>query len=102
MSGRLSLAGILKQPHHLERKLESNIQLLCPSYQKHLIKKVLVDYFLRNKYTENTVFSQITELFEADIFSSLHVRFPDTESKNTAPLFELSSQRKKVECWDSR
>lgn len=67
-----------------------------------LDKESTSGFFLRNKYTENIVFSQVTELFEADIFSSLHVRFPDTESKNTSPLFELSSQRKKVGCWDSR
>lgn len=55
--------------------------------------------FLKNKYTENIVFSQITEFFGADTFSSLHVRFPDTESKNTALLFEQFQA--KARRWDA-
>ena len=37
-------------------------------------------FFEVNKYTDKVIFSQITELFAADTFSSLSVRFPDTPS----------------------
>lgn len=64
----------------LKRKYKVMCKLLCPLQLESSINNILVKYFCRmSKYIENIYFSQITELFAANTWSTLHLRFPDTK-----------------------